>query len=77
MVQSTSRRVSPNDTRNKEFIHWCIGKATSDVHNICIEAAKGALTGTMFIKELISSYRKFRGLRWWFLLTDIANVKII
>jgi hypothetical protein len=43
----------------------------------CVEAPEGAKTGTSFIKELIGSYRKLQGLRFWFSLTDLANVKFI
>jgi hypothetical protein len=69
-------RGSSRPKANK-FVHWCIGTATTHVQNICVEATEGAKTGTAFIKELVTSYRKFRGVRWWFSLTDLANVKII
>lgn len=61
----------------KKLVHWCIGGATAQVHNVYVEGTEGAKTGTMFIEELIGSYRKLRGIRRWFSLTDLANVKFI
>jgi hypothetical protein len=61
----------------KKLVHWCIGGATAHVHNVCVEGTEGAKTGTIFIEELIGSYRKLRGMRRWFSLTDLANVKFI
>ncbi|OCK73877.1 hypothetical protein K432DRAFT_430344 [Lepidopterella palustris CBS 459.81] len=65
----------PIDTA--KYVHWCVDSARTQVHNVCVEAAVGAKTGSQFIQELLSSYRRLRGLRWWFSLTDCANVKLV
>jgi len=47
------------------------------VQEICVEGSSGAKNGRQFLQELKTGYRKLRGLRWWFSLTDLAKIKIV
>lgn len=42
-----------------------------------MEGPAGAKNGRQFLKELKTGYRKLRGVRWWFSLTDLARIKIV
>jgi hypothetical protein len=61
----------------RKWVHWCVDATKTRLHEICVEAQTGAKRGCEFINELIYSYRRLRGIRWWFSLTDCATVKVV
>lgn len=60
-----------------KWVHWCVDATKTRLHEICVEAQTGAKRGREFINELIDSYRRLRGVRWWLSLTDCATVKVV
>lgn len=60
-----------------KWVHWCVDATKTRLHEICVEAQTGAKRGREFINELIDSYRRLRGIRWWLSLTDCAAVKVV
>lgn len=60
-----------------KWVHWCVDATKTRLHEICVEAQTGAKRGREFINELIDSYRRLRGVRWWLSLTDCAAVKVV
>jgi hypothetical protein len=60
-----------------KWVHWCVDATKTRLHEICVEAQIGAKRGREFINELIDSYRRLRGIRWWLSLTDCAAVKVV
>ena len=61
----------------RKWVHWCVDATKTRLHEICVEAQIGAKRGSEFINELVSSYRRLRGVRWWFSLVDCATVKVV
>lgn len=61
----------------RKWVHWCVDATKTRLYEICVEAQTGAKRGREFIDELIDSYRRLRGIRWWLSLTDCATVKIV
>ena len=76
-VDSLSKADVEVDEALKKWIHWCVDASKTRLHEICVEAPTGAKRGCEFIKELVGSYRKIRGIRWWLSLTDCAAVKVV
>lgn len=61
----------------KKYVHWCVDSSKTHLHDICVESKIEAKKGGAFIKELLTSYKRLRGIRWWFSLTHCAEVKLV
>lgn len=68
--------VGPSSAVEK-YVHWCVDSSRTHLHDICVESKIEAKKGQAFIKELLTSYKKLRGIRWWFSLTHCAGVKLV
>lgn len=61
----------------EKYVHWCVDSSKTHLHDICVESKVEAKRGRAFIKEVVTSYKKLRGIRWWFSLTHCAEVKVV
>lgn len=61
----------------EKYVHWCVDSSKTHLHDICVESEMEAKKGRAFIKELLTSYKKLRGIRWWFSLTHCSGVKLV
>jgi hypothetical protein len=73
-INTASKQV---DVHIDKWIHWCVDASKTRLYEICVEAKTGAKRGVDFIQELVSSYRRIRGIRAWFSLMDCAEVKVV
>ncbi|MCJ1264270.1 hypothetical protein MMC22_004141 [Lobaria immixta] len=61
----------------EKYVHWCVDSSKTHLHDICVESKVEAKGGRAFITELLTSYKKLHGIRWWFSLTHCAEVKLV
>lgn len=61
----------------EKYVHRCVDSSKTHLHDICVESKVEAKRGRAFITELLTSYKKLRGIRWWFSLTHCAEVKFV
>lgn len=64
-------------TPPRKWVQWCVGTRKVRLHEIWVEDNNKLKSGCQFIQELQKSYRRIRGLRWWFSLSSLAEVKIV
>lgn len=76
-VDTSLKPETEVDDSPTKWVHWCVDATKTRLHEICVEAQTGAKRGREFINELIDSYRRLRGIRWWLSLTDCATVKVV
>jgi hypothetical protein len=64
----------------EKYILWCVDGSSNDtiLHQICVESTIiPAMRGKDFIQELLDSYKRLRGWRWWLSFTVCTEAKLV
>ncbi|KAF8241223.1 hypothetical protein K440DRAFT_646672 [Wilcoxina mikolae CBS 423.85] len=73
----TAQTPSVGGNSPEKYIFWCVDGSTNDkiLHQICVESTMiPARRGKDFIKELLDSYKRLRGWRWWLSFTFFRQI---
>jgi hypothetical protein len=64
----------------EKYILWCVDGSSNDtiLHQICVESTIiPAIRGKDFIQELLDSYKRLRGWRWWLSFTVCTEANLV